>query len=73
MNASRIDNLMAASDAAFRLGDHDRLPSCALPMQETNYEFQKVGKCLLIGLPSWAWDAKRKAEMEAIAKRGEKP
>lgn len=57
----------------FRLGDHDRLPLCALPMQETNYEYQKVGKCLLIGLPSWAWDAKRKAEVESIAKRGEKP
>lgn len=29
MNASRIDNLMAASDAAFRLGDHDRSASLA--------------------------------------------
>lgn len=57
----------------FRLGDHDKLPECFVPMQETNFEHQKVGKCLLIGLPSWAWDAKRRAELEQQAGRAVRP
>lgn len=52
-----------------RMGDHERFPSCALPLQETDYKHEKVGKCLLIGLPSWAWDANRRAEVEKAAQR----
>lgn len=48
-----------------RTGAHDRLPACIIPLQETNYRHDKVGKCLLVGLPSWAWDARRKKELEA--------
>lgn len=48
---------------------NERFPLCSIPAQEVTFEHDKVGKCLLVTLPSWAWDDRQKREVEARASK----
>lgn len=45
----------------------ERFPMCSVKAQEVEWKHDKVGKCLLVTLPSWAWDEAQKRDVEKRA------
>lgn len=50
------------------LAPNDRFPCCRIKAQEVPFKHDKVGKALLITLPSWAWDDRIKRDMETSSR-----